>query len=145
MPFVNEDGSLDTWKGYIMKCDNCGFVERIFDENINSSIGRGEETHRLENEIRNLFRGVRKPDIPDVLCVDCLKKVMPNLHKLRDVIELDIFVSRLGKAINEKRKQRTENNGPIKDNACECCKRCPKWRLRYRTCNSTSQAGKEHQ
>ena len=32
MPYLNEDGTLDTWKGYIRKCDHCGAVEKVFDE-----------------------------------------------------------------------------------------------------------------
>jgi hypothetical protein len=36
--------------------------------------------------------------------------MMPNLHKLRDAIELDIFVNRLKGAINEKRKQGTKDH-----------------------------------
>ena len=121
MPYLNEDGTPDTWKGYIRKCDHCGAVEKVFDEATNKSVGRHEETYALEQEIRELFKGTRKPGLPDVLCIECMRKVMPNLHKLRDAIELDIFVNRLKGAINEKRKQGTENHRATSDDACQCC------------------------
>ena len=105
MPYLNEDGTEDGWKGYIRKCDNCGVIEKVFSEATNQSVGRHKEIHALEDMIRTLFLGVRKPGLPDVLCVECMTMIMPNLYKLRDAIELDIFVNRLKGAINEKRKQ----------------------------------------
>ncbi len=105
MPYLNEDGTEDDWKGYIRKCDNCGAIEKVFDEATNQSVGRNKEIYALETTIRKLFCGVRSPMLPDVLCVECMTMIMPNLYKLRDAIELDIFVNRLKGAINAKRKQ----------------------------------------
>ena len=123
MPYLNEDGSLDTWKGYIIKCDHCGHIEMVFDETTEEWVGRGELHYAAETEIRELFKGVRKPVIPSVLCVDCIRRIMPNLYRLRDVIELDIFANRLKGAINEKRKQGIKNHRTTADDACQCCER----------------------
>jgi hypothetical protein len=110
MPYLNEDGTIDTWKGYIRKCGHCGAIEKVFDEATDQLVGRHDEIFSLENTIRKLFKGTRWPELPKVLCVECMTRMMPNLHKLRDAIELDIFVNRLKGAINEKRKQGTKDH-----------------------------------
>jgi hypothetical protein len=121
MPYLNEDGTIDTWKGYIRKCGHCGAIEKVFDEATDQNVGRYEEIYALEATICKLFSGTRGPGLPNVLCVECMTRLMPNLHKLRDAIELDIFVNRLKGAINEKRKQGTKDNRTTTDDACECC------------------------
>ena len=144
MPYLNEDGTLDTVNVCIRKCDHCGAVEKVFDEPTGMNVGRWEEIYALEQEIYELFKGTRGPGLPDVLCIECMRKVMPNLHKLRDAIELDIFVNRLKGAINEKRKQGTQDHRATADDACQCCERCPQRRLGHRACHGTAQAGEEH-
>ena len=144
MPFLNDDGTEDTWKGYIRQCDHCGAIEKVFDEAKNISIGRGDIYWAMEQEIRELFCGVRSHGLPDVLCIECMNKVMPSLYKLRDVIELDIFVNRLKGAINEKRKQRTKDNRPTSHPASERRQRGSERRYGHRPSNGASQVGEEH-
>jgi hypothetical protein len=105
MPYINEDGSIDKNCGYIQKCDRCGKVERIYDEKNDCFVGEGESIYELNEEIRLLFKGVRKSDISGIYCFNCLKLGFPNYHKLRDIIELNIFINKLKGAINERRQQ----------------------------------------
>ena len=126
MPYLNEDGSIDELKGYLHKCDICGAVERMNDEATGLAIGRSDEHYRIYHEIISLFTGVRSPGLPDVLCIECMKKLMPNIYELRDAIELDIFVDRLGRAINEKRRHGIKNHWATADAACKRCEKCSK-------------------
>ena len=144
MPYINDDGSIDNVLGYIIKCDLCGFIEKVFDAKTDTYVGRHEEHSDLENGIYFLFSGCRGPDLPEAICVDCMKRILPSLHRLRDAIELDIFVNRLGKAINEKRKQGNTNNRATSHNAGERRKRGYERRFGYRTCNSIAQTCEEH-
>ena len=110
MPFLNKDGSIDKHNGYIVKCDCCGIVEVHFDEDKDEITIIGDKFCNLHVELMRLFKGVRKDKcLNTVLCFKCLAKFMPNYYKLRDVIELDIFVNKLKGAINERRKQNKSN------------------------------------
>jgi hypothetical protein len=114
MPYLNEDGTIDTLKGYIRQCDHCVAIEKVFDEATDKDVGRYDEIYALETTIRELFKGTSWPGVPRVLCVECMTRLMPNLYKIRDAIELDIFVNRLKGAINEKRKQGTKDHRQLR-------------------------------
>jgi len=106
MPYINKDGTIDKeCNGYIIKCDICGLIVKIYNEDYDDFTDIGREINNINMEIMELFKGVRKHDIPECMCLECSKKLLPGLIELRDVIELDIYVNRLRRKINEKCKQ----------------------------------------
>jgi len=139
MPLINEDGTIDKKsKGDWHRCDVCNKVERLYDFDLDDFTEAGIKEWNFRQEVALIFKQVRKGDIPECLCGECIDKARPGLYKLRDVIELDIFLTKLGKAINEKRKQGIENDWTTEDDACKCCERCPKRRLGHRACHGAA-------
>lgn len=146
MPLINADGTIDKEsKGDWHRCDVCGKVERLYDFDLDGFTEVGSKNYRFRNDIRDLFKNVRKDAIPECLCSECIDRARARMYQLRDAVELDIFVNRLGKAINEKRKQGTKDNGATSHNACKCCEGCPKRGLGHRTGDGAAQVGEEHQ
>ena len=92
MPYldVDEDGTVG---GYITKCDRCGKVENTKDE-----------TFDVKREWDKIFYRRPQPRI-GVLCYECSKAVTPLVYVLRDIDELKLYVNKLERAINDKRKQ----------------------------------------
>ncbi len=81
---------------------------------------------RLHDIVKNwtyLWHGRRdKYEIPDC-CHECAPKKDGLVKALIDILELETSINKFRKAINDKRKQRTKNYRPAKNNACQCCKR----------------------
>lgn len=95
MPYINEDGTPDDYRGEITKCDRCGKVERTKDETLDVLVLWDRVFYRRST-----------PDL-GVLCFECSKAVTPLVYTLRDIDELKLFVNNLERAINGKRNQRT--------------------------------------
>ncbi len=117
MPFINENGTIDEYEGALTKCDKCGKIEKTQDES-------WEIYHFWDYEI---FRGRHNLHL-GVFCLECTKKMTPWVYVLRDIDELKLFVNKLERAINEKRKQPSKDDRPTENNACECCAGCIKRR-----------------
>lgn len=106
MPYINEDGSIDVFSGAITKCDRCYCIEKT-NEKVFSIYGFWD---------RVIFARRQRPQL-GVFCFKCANEITPMIYVLRDVDELKLFVNKLERAINEKRKQRAENNRTAKDDA----------------------------
>ena len=145
MPYINKDGTIDKeTKGDWIRCDICGKIEQLYDFDLDAFTEKGDREFTLRMEVDELYKQVRKGDIPKCMCVECFERAMPSIYKLRDVIELDIYVNKLKGAINEKRKQGTQDNRTTAHDACECCKGCAQRRPRHRQSDCFTQAGEEH-
>jgi len=106
MPYINEDGSIDVFSGAITKCDRCSKVEKTTDK----------IWEIIDMWDYKIFKNRPKIKL-GVFCLACAVEITPMIYVLRDVDELNLFANNLNRAINEKRKQRTENNRSVKDDA----------------------------
>lgn len=119
-------------EGEHYRCDRCG-AEYDYDQ----------EKHDIEKFWGwTIFNNRPKPRFAD-FCHKCAKEVTPLVYALRDVDELTIYVNKLERAINEKRRK-TRNDRPTAHDACECCKGCTQRRPGHRQSDSFAQAGEEH-
>lgn len=94
--------------GDFIKCDRCGAAV-AFEESAQHPDPWDGSYWDLWREVfrgRQLWR-----HIGGEYCKPCARIMTPWVFKLRDVDELQLFVNKLGRAINEKRGQRNKDNG----------------------------------
>ena len=99
---------LDGGEGYITKCDRCGIIEDTKNETLRITMDYWEQI---------IFKGRGKPKL-GVFCYECTKSITPIVHRLRDIDELNIFINKLERAINEIRKQRVKDDRAASSHAC---------------------------
>ena len=114
-------------------CDLCGKAY-VYDDAL----------HEISGHWWGLWRGRKDGFVPDY-CHECAPKNEGLVYALRDIAELKTFVNKLERAINEKRKQGTQNNRTTASDAGECSERGDEWRSGYRAGYRAAQVGKEHQ
>ena len=122
MSMLDEDG-------YFWKCDRCSITFE-FEQGVHS-------TSRHWPLLQHLYAGRIGPDLGD-FCLKCADEIAPLLYALRDIDEVTTSANKLMKVINEKRKQRNQDNRPIEGIACQCCTKCFEWKSGYRESNNVT-------
>ena len=122
MSMLDEDG-------YFWKCDRCSITFE-FEQGVHS-------TSRYWPLLQHLYAGRIGPDLGD-FCLKCADEIAPLLYALRDIDEVTTSANKLMKVINEKRKQRNQDNRPIEGIACQCCTKCFEWKSGYRESNNVT-------
>lgn len=97
---------IDDEEALVIRCDRCGEEEWDFGGD-SPETGTG---YRYEVVYRNIFFRRPKMAVEYDFCLKCAKEVVPFYWKLRDIDETNIYINKLKRAINERR--RTKNDGP---------------------------------
>lgn len=129
---------LDGDIGEIRKCDRCGKVEKYEDD---------KELYCKSFECddfwqRTIFRG-RQMEIFGDFCFSCMKKMTPIVFQLRDIDELTLFVNYLGRAINEKNRERNQNDWRAENSTSRYYQACNERLNNYRESHCDAQISKE--
>jgi hypothetical protein len=131
----------------LYKCDKCGIEFGSEDSNeweIKFKLWR--YTFFERNNEEGWFKKITFPqDLHGDYCNNCLDVLTPWVYRLSDICELNMYVNKFERIINDKRKQqRIKDDGAAKNNACKCSKRRYERRFGYRQGISSSQASEEH-
>lgn len=97
--------TLDGVEGEHCRCDRCKSEFHPYES---------DEWIRIHELWDRLFYRRPKRPLGD-FCLQCAKEVTPLVYALRDADECILYVNKLGRAIDEKR--RTQNDRPTQDHA----------------------------
>ena len=114
-------------EGYFYKCDRCS-IKFEFEQGVHSKTN-------FWPLLDHIYSKRIKPNLGD-FCLKCADEVTPFIYALRDIDEVTTSANKLMKVINEKHKQRNQNNRTTQGIACQCCTKCFGWKSGYRESNN---------